>query len=493
MEEDYKNSLPTGHKLYEYRIESVLGAGAFGITYKALDVNLSQYVAIKEYLPNNCAFRQGQTTVVARSSHDKETYEWGLTRFGDEGKHLAKFKHPNIVRILRYFVANDTAYLVMEYENGESLEEHLKSLDRCLKEDEALAIFNPILDGLQAVHEGNLLHRDIKPSNIFLRYNNSPVLIDFGAARYDLSGKSCLMSEVLTPGYAPFEQNTSDGKNQGSWTDIYAVGATLYRCITGKRPVDANLRAAALVENKPDPYEKVKQLLADRYSEPFLEAIDAALEFRPQKRPQTTQEFQLLLCNHQQTTKLESSPLMTSNTDELLDDTVINVRTASHSKHKINAKSKVNSKFKGLTIKILIASICLLSVSVTGVKVYQEIQRKKKLAIIAEQEIIVKKKLLQKLALEKEQKLAKQQRLQLLKEAENKLLNGNQDQQKIIMNQLIKLALTDADAMRLLGLGYYWGMGVTIDYKLSCQWYKKSADAGNQEARVFYDKSTKCN
>ena len=492
MEEDYKNSLPTGHKLYEYRIESVLGAGAFGITYKALDVNLSQYVAIKEYLPNNCAFRQGQTTVVARSSHDKETYNWGLTRFGDEGKHLAKFKHPNIVRILRYFVANDTAYLVMEYENGESLEERLKSLDRCLTEDEALTIFNPILEGLQAVHEGNLLHRDIKPSNIFLRYNSSPVLIDFGAARYDLSGKSCLMSEVLTPGFAPFEQNTSDGKNQGSWSDIYAVGATLYRCITGKRPVDANLRAAALVEDKPDPYEKVKQLLAGRYSESFLEAIDTALEFRPQKRPQTTQEFQSLLCN-QQDTKLESSPLMTSNTDELLDDTVINVRTASHSKHVTNAKPKVKAKFKNLAIKITLASILLLLVSLIGIKIYQEIQHKKELAIIAEQAMMVKKKQLKKLALEKEKKLAKLQYLQKLKDAEDELINGSQDRQKIIMAELAKLAFTDSDAMRLLGSGYYWGLGVTIDYPLGCEWYKKSAEAGNQKAKVFYDKSTKCN
>ncbi len=493
MEEDYKNSLPTGHKLYEYRIESVLGSGAFGITYKALDVNLSQYVAIKEYLPNNCAFRQGQTTVVARSSHDKETYEWGLTRFGDEGKHLAKFKHPNIVRILRYFVANDTAYLVMEYEKGQTLEEHLKSLHRCLTEEEAVTIFTPILDGLQAVHEGNLLHRDIKPSNIFLRDNSSPVLIDFGAARYDLSGKSCLMTEVLTPGFAPFEQNTSDGKNQGSWSDIYAVGATLYRCITGKRPVDANLRAAALVEDQPDPYEKVKQLLAGRYSDSFLEAIDAALEFRPQKRPQTTQVFQSLLCNQQQSTQLESSPLMVSNTDELLDDTVINVRTANHSKHITNAKPKVNSKFKNLVVKITLTSILLLSVGVAGVNVYQEIQHKKELKIIAEQEMIVEKKQLQKLALKKEKKLAKLQYLQQLKEAEDKLLNGNQDQQKIVMTQLIELAHTDANAMRLLGIGYYWGKGVTIDYKLSCQWYKKSAEAGNQEAKVFYDKSTKCN
>ncbi len=491
MEDDYKNSLPKGCKLYEYRIDSVLGAGAFGITYKALDVNLSQYVAIKEYLPNNCAFRQGQTTVVAKSNHDKETYQWGLNRFGDEGKNLAKFKHPNIVRILRYFVANDTAYLVMEYENGESLEEYLKRINRCLTENEALAIFKPILEGLQAVHEGNLLHRDIKPSNIFLRYNSSPVLIDFGAARYDLSGKSCLMSEVLTPGFAPFEQNTSDGKNQGAWSDVYAVGATLYRCIMGKRPVDANLRAAALVEDNPDPYINVKQHLAGRYSVSFLEAIDASLQFRHQKRPQTILEFQNLLCSETNNSpKITALPLMSPNTDEILDDTVINVRPVT------NSVSKINSKPRSMKIKIVIVIIFLISLVITSVKVYQYIQHEKELALIAEQKSIAEKSRLKKLALEKYQKekqiLVKQQRLQILKVAEDVLINGNQKQQKIKMSQLAKLAITDADAMRLLGLGYYWGMGVAIDYELSCQWYKKSAEAGNQEAKVFYEKSTKC-
>ncbi|MDQ7091435.1 MAG: protein kinase [Methylococcales bacterium] len=491
MEEDYKNSLPSGHKLYEYCIESVLGAGAFGITYKALDVNLSQYVAIKEYLPNNCAFRQGDTTVVAKSSHDQETYQWGLTRFGDEGKHLAKFKHPNIVRILRYFIANDTAYLVMEYENGETLEEYLKRLGRCLTESEALAIFKPILEGLQAVHDGNLLHRDIKPSNIFLRYSGSPVLIDFGAARYDLSGKSCLMSEILTPGYAPFEQNTSEGKNQGSWSDVYAVGASLYRCITGKRPVDANLRAAALVEETPDPYVKVTESLAGRYSRSFLEAVDAALIFRPQKRPQTIQAFQSLLFDTPQpSSKAMLSPLPISSTDDLLDDTVINTRSSHPSTLTPDSFPLKKSKFKRLGVFFLITFIILLIFGGIGTQLYLDYMDEKKLAAINEQKMI-KQQQRQKIAQEKEtKKIAEQQHL---KAAENILLNGKQEQQKIVMTELEPLAITNADAMRLLGLGYYWGMGVTIDYRLSCQWYKKSADAGNKEAKVFYDKSTKCN
>lgn len=295
MNKDYKNALPTGYRLYDYHIESVLGAGSFGITYKALDKGLNQHVAIKEYLPHSCAFREGYSTVAPKATHSKEDYEWGLTRFQDEAQNLAKFKHPNIVRVVRYFPANGTAYLVMEYEEGETLGTYLKRIKRCLSEKEVLNIFKPILEGLHVVHEGGLLHRDIKPDNIFLRTTGSPMLIDFGAARYDLGTKTCTVSEILTPGYAPIEQYSSRGKNQGAWSDIYAIGANIYFCLLRKKPVASFDRFEDIENNEPDPCVKLEKQLEGKYSRVFLKTIDIALEIRARNRPQSVRHLQSLL------------------------------------------------------------------------------------------------------------------------------------------------------------------------------------------------------
>ncbi len=296
MEQYHKNALPKDYQLEEYCIKSVLGSGAFGITYKAWDNNLDIFVAIKEYIPSNFALREGKTTVVVKSEEDEDTYHWGLIRFGDESKNLAKFEHPNIVKVRRYFMKNGTAYLVMSYEEGETLK-YILEKNKSLTEDEILTIFKPIINGLQAVHDEGLLHRDIKPGNIFLRKNKTAMLIDFGAARYDLSGKSCTLSEILTPGYAPSEQYSSSSKKQGTWSDIYAIGATLHYCITGKPPISANDRAEKNAYGEKDPYIKLslQKQLCKKYSKSFLQTIDAALEFKIQRRPQTAKEILSLL------------------------------------------------------------------------------------------------------------------------------------------------------------------------------------------------------
>ncbi|PKM36176.1 MAG: hypothetical protein CVV06_12455 [Gammaproteobacteria bacterium HGW-Gammaproteobacteria-10] len=292
---DYKNALPLGFQLHEYRIDAVLGAGGFGITYLAQDLHLNKPVVIKEYLPTDLAVREASVTVAPKSTRDQDAYQWGLERFMAEAQTLAQFKHPNIVQVFRYFTAHGTAYIVMDYEQGESLSAYLDRLQRPLNEAETLSIFLPVLDGVRAVHQAEFLHRDIKPDNIFLRTNSTPILIDFGAARMALGERSRSLSVVVSAGFAPFEQYSSQGR-QGPWTDIYALGATLYRAITGNAPPEATERSMALTEDEPDPYQPLSGRLEDQgYSPSFLAAIDRALEFRGKNRPQTVREFQYLL------------------------------------------------------------------------------------------------------------------------------------------------------------------------------------------------------
>ncbi|RKZ58870.1 MAG: hypothetical protein DRR08_15295 [Candidatus Parabeggiatoa sp. nov. 2] len=175
--QDNRNALPTGYRLNDYQIQKVLGDGGFGITYLANDTQLNAPVAIKEYLPNEIAVREGNSTVQPKSQKDTENFAWGLERFLEEAHILAQFKHPNIVRVLRFFQANNTAYIVMEYEQGQSLANLIKDGETAT-ENEITRILPPLLDGLAVVHNAGYLHRDIKPANIYLRTaDNSPVLI----------------------------------------------------------------------------------------------------------------------------------------------------------------------------------------------------------------------------------------------------------------------------------------------------------------------------
>jgi serine/threonine protein kinase len=200
----YRNALPPQTVLHEYRIEQVLGAGGFGITYRARDTNLDKDVAIKEYLPGELAMRAPDGNVVAQATGHEAGYKWGLERFLQEARTLAKFSHPHIVRVLRYFEANATAYMVMDYEKGDPLKVVLQH-DPQPAEAKLKALITPLLDGLAAVHATGFLHRDIKPDNIFVRADSSPVLIDFGAARQAMGGETRSLTAILTPGFAPLE------------------------------------------------------------------------------------------------------------------------------------------------------------------------------------------------------------------------------------------------------------------------------------------------
>jgi len=273
-----------------YRIESVLGAGGYALTYLGSHKGLDQKVAIKEYMPDQIAVREQDHLTLRPRADSDDDYERGLRRFAKEARTLAKFRHPGIVPVTDIFEENGTAYMVMEYVEGESLHQHLGRVGT-LVEPAFRAIFDPILEALAEVHANGILHRDIKPANIYVRADGSPVLLDFGNSREALGTKAQSLTVALTPGYAPSEQYSSRGK-QGPWTDIYSLGATMYMAITGNRPPEAPDRVLD------DDYVRVKDTGKDiekNYAAALLEAVDQALAVRPDGRPQDIAEFQELL------------------------------------------------------------------------------------------------------------------------------------------------------------------------------------------------------
>ncbi len=282
-------ALPAGSRLFEYRIDGVLGQGGFGIAYAATDVNLAAKVVIKEYLPEEFAFRALDNTVQARDDMDQEFYQNGLDSFLVEARTLATFRHRHIVRVARFFEANKTAYMVLEYERGQSLKSWRKKRGDKIQETTLVALLAPLLDGLEVVHGTGYLHRDIKPDNIYVRdEDGSLVLLDFGAARQTSIEKSEI-GMVVTPGYGPIEQYAGGGR-QGPWTDIYSLGATLFWLITGRKPIDAPGRLG-----EPDPLPSAESLGKDRFSPQFLRAIDWALKMHPADRPQDVAQFRSAL------------------------------------------------------------------------------------------------------------------------------------------------------------------------------------------------------
>jgi serine/threonine protein kinase len=281
-------ALPAGYALQEYRIEKVLGVGGFGLTYLAIDTNLKLRVALKEYLPAEIAVRGADHSLTPNSSQGAEDFMWGKRRFLDESRTLATFRHPNIVRVMRFFEANGSAYMVMEYVEGDSLPDWIKPR-RPLAESEIRALVTPLLEGLVVVHSAGYLHRDVKPGNIFVRYDGSPVMLDFGSAR-PKSGQS---TSIVTPGYAPFEQYHTQG-NQGPWSDLYAFAGVLYWITTGNRPLEAPARVR---EDTMAP--AVAAAKGGHYRPEFLAAIDWALAPHEEDRPKSVSEWSAALIGGQ--------------------------------------------------------------------------------------------------------------------------------------------------------------------------------------------------
>ena len=295
-----RDALPVGTVLREFTIQAVIGHGGFGIVYRAGHNELDLTVAIKEYLPVELAVREG-ATVQPRSGTDRKDFEDGLRRFRDEAQALIDFdSHPSIVSCREFFRANGTAYLVMAHEEGQSLAELLASREaegRPFTESDLLAVMTPVLEGLARVHAAGVLHRDIKPSNILIRRSDGrPVLIDFGAAK-QAAAKYTKSQAPYTEGYAALEQVADTGK-LGPWTDMYGVGAVMWRMVAGgnrpwepPHPVRVELRSHAVIDDTEDPMPPARELGRGRFAPRLLEAIDRCLRLRGTERIQGSREL----------------------------------------------------------------------------------------------------------------------------------------------------------------------------------------------------------
>ena len=293
---EHRNALPAGTRLGEYEIETGLGAGGFGITYLAKDVHLGKRVALKEYLPLDFATRGEGRTVGPNSSAEAADYRWGLERFLDEGRALGRFEHPHINKVHRYFEAHGTAYLVLEYIEGETLSALLHKYPT-VPESSLQRIMYEVLSGLEEVHAAGYIHRDIKPSNIMLRGDGSAVLLDFGAARQALGQRSRRMTSMGTPGYQPLEQYDTKVEDVGPWSDIYALGMVAYRCVSGLRDTDlpdAVTRSRATRKGSGD-LEPAASIGQGRYDGRLLRAIDWAIQINEEDRPQRIGEWRAAL------------------------------------------------------------------------------------------------------------------------------------------------------------------------------------------------------
>ena len=278
--------LPAGHVIDGFRFERQISMGGFSIVYLAHDPQGTP-LAIKEYLPQSLAKRTVGLVPQVKPEH-REAYQHGMMAFYEEGIALARLNHPNLLRVVNFLRANDTVYLVMAYERGRTLHEHIRKHPGKLSESFIRGVFMRLLAGLREVHANKLLHLDIKPSNIWLRTDGNPVLIDFGAARQSLQQSEPELRPVYTPGYAAPEQY---GKlsGQGPWTDVYAVGASLYACFAAAAPQPADLRQT---EDKLVP---ARLRWAGQYSSQLLDTVDQCLLLDPLARPQSAFALQRLL------------------------------------------------------------------------------------------------------------------------------------------------------------------------------------------------------
>ena len=269
-----------------YLLGRVLGAGGFGITYLAWDLNLDIKLAIKEYFPSAFGARDvDHSTVVPSTSQRQEIFDHGLTRFLEEGRALAKFQgHPCIASVLTFFRQNGTSYLVMKYEDGITLQHYLRERGGRVEYRQAIDLAMPIMDALRMVHEAGILHRDISPDNIFINRSGQVKLLDFGAAKHDMASKDKSTQITLKRGYSPEEQYRSNGR-VGTWTDVYALGATIYHAIVGQVPPESLDR----LEDDALQFPRQLGVQLPRHAE---EALIRSLAVRAPQRFQTISEFQ---------------------------------------------------------------------------------------------------------------------------------------------------------------------------------------------------------
>ena len=287
---DAANALPAGHRLHEFELRGVIGVGGFGIVYRAFDHSLERDVAIKEYLPAALAGRGGKQQVSLLSASHSETFALGMSSFVNEAKLLARFDHPSLLKVHRFWEDNGTAYMVMPLYRGVTLRQLRLNTQRCPDGEWLLRLTDQLLGALDLMHKEGVFHRDIAPDNVIVADDAPAVLLDFGAARRVISDRSQTLTAILKPSYAPLEQYAeSQGMRQGPWTDFYALGATLHYLIAGKPPVPATARALS------DDQPRLAGSSVGNVPDLLLQVVDWMLAPRPHDRPQHVAELRAAL------------------------------------------------------------------------------------------------------------------------------------------------------------------------------------------------------
>ncbi len=297
--------LPANYALDQYRIERKLSMGGFSIVYLAYDEAGTPY-AIKEYLPNSLALRaEGEITPGIPEEH-LPAFRYGMKCFFEEGRALARLNHPNIIRVVNFFRANSTVYMVMEFVNGSTMQEYIRNQRGRISERFIRTVFMRLLNGLREVHTHKLLHLDIKPANIYLREDFNPVLLDFGAARQALNQDEPMLKPMHTPGYASPEHYGDNQHLLGPWSDIYSIGAAMYACVTDRAPPRADERV------EKDTYKPLADsIYLEKYSPQLLKIIDNCLNLDTLARPQSVYALQKALVDHSKTPKTPPNEFIT--------------------------------------------------------------------------------------------------------------------------------------------------------------------------------------
>ena len=283
------DTLALGTRLRDYEINGLIGEGAFSIVYLGWDPTLQRKVAIKEYFPSSIAMRADDSPAVATPDRHLDTFKAGLASFVNEARLLARFDHPSLVKVYRFWEENGTAYMAMPYLEGPTLRTALGELDHVPGEAELRIWLKPVLDALTVLHGARIWHQNIGPDTILLT-PIGPVLLGFGAAAHAIESVRHTPAAALKPGFAAIEQYGSDaGTTRGPYTDLYALAATVYAAITGAAPAPAADRLAQ------DRVRPLSVVAAGLYSEGFLAAIDAAMAIQPQQRPADHAEFRAVM------------------------------------------------------------------------------------------------------------------------------------------------------------------------------------------------------
>ncbi|VAW65089.1 Serine/threonine protein kinase, partial [hydrothermal vent metagenome] len=432
-------------------------------------------------MPEDFATRQLDDTVHPKTGEYKELYDWGLKRFVDEARTLARFTHPNIVRVLSVFEENNTAYMIMEYAQGQDLSSIYKK-SGTMSEAQLLDIFIPVMGGLARVHKEGFIHRDIKPANIYICDNDAPLLLDFGSARQSIGGKTRALTSLVTYGYAPFEQYNEGSGKQGPWTDIYSLGASLYVGVTGDRPADALSRGGGFIDTGMDTYIPASIVAKGKYSDHFLRAIDHALMFKIENRPSDVEQCADMLLGKVFVPELP---------DFMLNDVLGDRELCSPANTIVKDANRIQSSLVNANMnhqgvgqprpgppkrRSVIAVLLVISVIVIGVIIGGYLDR----FAVPDGSAVVQsdqQQLLDKARLEKQQEKARQQKLKQQQEKDKKLAKETA-REKALKKRIDKLL---SGAVRLSSKGHF----VTPANKNAYAYYQKvlTLQSGNIKAK----------